>query len=245
MVPTHASLLNPPLGFAHRGARAHARENTLDAFRLARRLGATGLESDAWLTLDAEVVLDHDGVTGSWPRRRPLSRVGRSELPPHVPSLAELYEACGTDLPLSLDVKDPEAARIVVATARDAGGEALANLWLCSPSVELLASWRGLDDDVHLMQSTRLRAIAEGPERRAARLADLGIDGINMPHQDWNGGLTTLFHRFERVAFAWDVQHEHQLHATLRMGVDAVYSDHVDRMAAAVTAFGANRRRDE
>ncbi|NDG77716.1 MAG: glycerophosphodiester phosphodiesterase, partial [Acidimicrobiia bacterium] len=32
--------------FAHRGARAHERENTMDSFRLAHRLGATGIESD-------------------------------------------------------------------------------------------------------------------------------------------------------------------------------------------------------
>jgi len=34
------------IAFAHRGARAYARENTLDAFQLGLRLGATGLESD-------------------------------------------------------------------------------------------------------------------------------------------------------------------------------------------------------
>src|SRR5262249_9005601 len=37
------SLLDPPIAFAHRGARAHAPENTIEAFRLALRLGATGL----------------------------------------------------------------------------------------------------------------------------------------------------------------------------------------------------------
>lgn len=229
-------MFNPPLGFAHRGARAHARENTIEAFLLARRLGATGLESDAWLTRDAQVALDHDGVTGSWPRRRSLRDVERHALDPHIPTLVEFYEACGTDLPLSLDIKDPAAARIVVDTARNAGDEALANLWLCTPSVEIAAAWRRLDDGVHVINSTRLRSIAEGPERRAATLADLGIDGINMPHQDWNAGLTTLFHRFDRVCFAWNVQHAHHLASTLRMGMDAVYSDHVDRMVAAIAA---------
>ena len=39
------SLIHPPIAFGHRGARAHAPENTLESFRLALRLGATGLES--------------------------------------------------------------------------------------------------------------------------------------------------------------------------------------------------------
>ena len=70
-------------------------------------------------------------------------------------------------------------------------------------------------------------------ERRAARLAELGIDGINLRRTDWNGGLVALFHRFERTAFAWDLQHEHLLRPMLRMGIDAVYSDYVDRMVSA------------
>src|SRR4051794_27300736 len=56
------SLLDEPIAFGHRGARAHAPENTLEAFELALRLGANGLESDVWLTADGVPVLDHDGV---------------------------------------------------------------------------------------------------------------------------------------------------------------------------------------
>ena len=64
------SLLHPPIGFAHRGGRAHAPENTLEAFVLARRLGAPGLESDVWATSDGVAVLDHDGLVRAGPRRR-------------------------------------------------------------------------------------------------------------------------------------------------------------------------------
>jgi glycerophosphoryl diester phosphodiesterase len=87
---------------------------------------------------------------------------------------------------------------------------------------------------VHLVDSTRLRRIREGPERRAADLADAGIEAINLHHSDWTGGLTTLFHRFERCTFGWDAQHERVLAALLAMGIDGVYSDHVDRMVAAL-----------
>ena len=74
------SLRNPPIGFAHRGARAHALENTLDAFRLAVRLGATGLETDVWLTADGEPVCDHDGAVGRRFRRRSITELRRDEL---------------------------------------------------------------------------------------------------------------------------------------------------------------------
>ncbi len=228
------SLRMPPIGFAHRGARADAPENTIEAFTLARRLGAPGLESDVWLTVDGEAVLDHDGVVRTGVRRRPIAAVRRADLPAHIPTLAQLYDACGTDHEISLDVKDPAAAARVVAVAREAGGDALGRLWLCSPDWELAASWRPLSDDVKLVDSTRLKRMKEGTERRAAAITDAGIDAVNLHWSDWSGGLVTLFHRFGRHAFGWDAQYRRQLDALLLMGVDGVFSDHVERMVDAL-----------
>jgi glycerophosphoryl diester phosphodiesterase len=233
VAPRIPSLLVPPIAFAHRGARAHAKENTLEAFQLALRLGATGIESDAWLTADGQVVLDHDGLVGVRPFRKQIRRYQRADLPHHIPTLGELYEEIGTDVPISLDVKDLDAIEPILAVARAHGDHALGNLWLCQ-SLEIVSGWRALDPTVRLVDSTRMKYLKEGPERRAARLAELGIDAINMHYTDWTGGLTTLFHRFERYTFAWDAQYERTLLATLDMGVDGIYSDWVDRMSAAL-----------
>jgi glycerophosphoryl diester phosphodiesterase len=223
----------PPIGFAHRGARAHAPENTLPAFQLALRLGATGLESDVWLTADGEAVLDHDGQVGLL-RKRPIANFNRSQLPSHIPTLAELYAACGADFELSLDIKDPAAAKTVVDVTRAASPSAESRLWLCHHDWDLLATWREQFPEVKLVDSTRLKRIAEGPERRASNLQNAGIDAINLHHSDWTGGLAALFHRFERYALGWDAQHERILVELLDAGLDGVYSDHVDRLTAAL-----------
>ncbi|HEY8599479.1 MAG TPA: glycerophosphodiester phosphodiesterase family protein [Thermomicrobiales bacterium] len=54
----------PPrtLRLGHRGASAHAPENTLFAFRRALDLGADGIECDIQRTADGELVLIHDGT---------------------------------------------------------------------------------------------------------------------------------------------------------------------------------------
>lgn len=231
-MPRLESLRRPPIGFAHRGARAHATENTLEAFALGLRLGATGLESDVWITADGVPVLDHDGVVGRL-RRTPIAKVDRTDLPEHIPTLAELYETVGADIPLSLDVKDPAAFEATVRTAEEMG--AAHALWLCHPDWELVATWRGRSDAIHLVDSTRIGKIAEGPERRAKSLRDAGIEVINMHHSDWTGGLTTLFHRFELECFGWDAQQPRILDGLLDIGIDGVYSDHVDRMVDAMT----------
>ena len=229
MGDVHA-LRRPPILFAHRGARADAPENTLAAFRLALERGATGLESDVWLTADGVPVLDHDGAVRVGRRRRRIADVRRGELPDHIPSLEELYEACGSDFELSLDVKDPAAVAPTLAVAATVRDDGVGRLWLCHPEWEVVAGWRRLHDAVRLVDSTRLQRMRPGPERRAADLADAGIDAVNLHHSDWSAGLTTLFHRFERLAFGWDAQHERVIAALLRAGVDGLYSDHVDRM---------------
>ena len=221
------SLRQPPIAFAHRGARAHAEDNTLDAFTLAATLGATGLETDVWLTADGHPVLDHDGVIGRFGRRKALRSLQRADLPVHIPTLDELYEACGTEFELSIDIKDPEAFGAVVECARRHGAEH--RLWLCHPEWQLVRTWRDATT-ARLVDSTRMKYIKEGPERRAAELAAAGIDAVNMHHTDWSGGLTTLFHRFDRYCLAWDAQYERVIGDLVLMGIDGIYSDHVDRL---------------
>jgi glycerophosphoryl diester phosphodiesterase len=185
-----------------------------------------------WVTKDGEAVLDHDGVVRSGLRRRAIADLNRSQLPPQIPSLAELYDACGSAYELSLDVKDPDALDATLAVAAAAG--ATERLWLCHPDWRLVETWRARSDAVKLVDSTRLRRIAEGPERRAATLADVGIDALNMHWTDWNAGLVTLLHRFGRAAFAWDAQQPRALALTFAYGTDGVYSDHVDRLVSAL-----------
>jgi glycerophosphoryl diester phosphodiesterase len=229
------SLLDDPIAFGHRGARAHAPENTLAGFELALKLGATGLESDVWVTADGIPVLDHDGlVKRSLGRSRPIAEMRRAELPSHIPTVVELIERCGTGYHLSLDLKDAASGQVVIDVIRDAAPELLERVWLCGSYWEALLPLRG--QGAKLVESTRLSRIKEGPERRAANLRENGIDAINMHHSDWTGGMAALFHRFERAAFGWDMQEPHILQAGFLMGLDGVYSDWVDRMMEVYTA---------
>jgi glycerophosphoryl diester phosphodiesterase len=235
------SLLVHPIAFGHRGARAHAPENTLAGFELALKLGATGLESDVWVTADGVPILDHDGVVRrAIGKNRPIGQLQRSALPRHIPSLQELLEHCGSDYHLSLDLKDHASGSAVIAVVKESAPDMLERVWLCAPRWEILLPLRG--QGVRLVDSTRLSQIKEGTERRAATLREHGIDAINLHHSDWNGGTVALFHRFERITFGWDMQEPHILQAGLRMGLDGVYSDWVDRMIEVYTAeLGAPR----
>jgi len=223
------SLREVPIAFAHRGARAHAPENTIESFALALKLGATGIESDVWVTHDGVVVLDHDGVVRRGIRRIPIAEISHSNLPSHIPSLTEMLDSCGTNFELSLDIKDVRAL-IPTVEALSSCGFDQSRAWLCHWDVDVLLAHRGIVPNVRLVDSTRLSKISEGLERRAHKLRQNGIDAINMHYSDWTGGSVTLAHRFNLYAFSWDLQFESHLEDALRMGADAVYSDYVDRM---------------
>jgi glycerophosphoryl diester phosphodiesterase len=186
------------IGFAHRGARAHERENTLEAFALALGLGATGLESDVWLTRDGVAVLDHDGVA-----------------------------------------RGPDGVRAI----REA--RALERLWLCHPSWKVVAGWRSLAPEARLVDSTRVHQLDGGALRRSKLLRAAAIDAVNLHGSDWTPELVRVFQSAGLRAFAWDLQTDAHLQRVLAMGIDAVYSDHVDRMMTAIRhRTAASGRRD-
>ena len=75
--------LPQPIIFAHRGASAHAPENTLAAFELALAQNADAIELDVKLSADGQAIVIHDPpvdrTTGSHDRVKdlPLERVAR------------------------------------------------------------------------------------------------------------------------------------------------------------------------
>jgi glycerophosphoryl diester phosphodiesterase len=223
------------IAFAHRGARAERPENTLAAFSRALELGANGLETDAWLTSDGVVVLDHDGVTGPLWRRRAIAATARAELPPHMPTLEELYSSCGTGFELSVDVKDPAALASIVATAASVG--AAGRLWLCHHDWRVMAGWRPLAPDSHLVESSNLAWMREGLAARVSALSAAGLDALNLHRSQWSEDAVREVHAVGLRAFGWDAQTEEDLVHLVGLGVDGVYSDHVERMIAALTKF--------
>jgi len=210
-------------GFAHRGGRAHGADNTLATFARALQQGARGLETDAWLTADGAVVLDHDGVHRAAERRhRPIAEVLRTDLPAHIPTLDELYEQCGNHFDLAVDVRLPMVGDAVIDVARRHG--ALSRLWLVAESASDLGRWRPLSDDVHLAVSLRL---VERRRSVMATAADVGAEAVNMRWPWWSRRLVRRLHDDGLLCFAYDAQRSASMRRCQRLGVDGVFSDSV------------------
>lgn len=91
-----------PIGFAHRGAKAQAKENTREAFDLAVKLGTSGIESDVWASKDGALVLHRQGHIGL--RRRQIRSFARADLPDTIMTLPELIDRIPAAVDLSINV---------------------------------------------------------------------------------------------------------------------------------------------
>ena len=227
------SLLDPALLFAHRGARANAPKHSIEAFTLALRLGATGIHADGWSTADHDVVLNRGPLAKRFPRRK-IADVNRADLPDGFVTLEEMLSVTA-EVPIRLNLADAETGPLVLAVARSVG--AAERLWLAHPSVEVLAGWRDIAPEIHLVNPTVLGSLSLGPERHAAELAAARIDAVSMPEVDWSGGMVALFHRFDVLAFAEGADFERQVARLIDMGIDGVSGDHPERMAAVAATF--------
>jgi glycerophosphoryl diester phosphodiesterase len=214
--------------FAHRGGRAHGPDNTLATFAHALQQGARGLETDAWLTADGAVVLDHGGVHRAAERRhQPIAQVQRADLPAHIPTLDELYERCGRDFDLAVDVRLPMVGDAVIEVARRHG--ALGRLWLVAGNATDLGRWRPLSDEVHLAVSLRL------VERRRSVMTaalEVGAEAVNMRWPWWSHRLVRRLHDLGLLCFGYDVQRPVSLARCRRLGIDGVFSDSVPLLGA-------------
>lgn len=119
-----------PLIIGHRGASAHAPENSLPAFARAATDGADGVELDVLRCASGEVVVFHDddlARLGGRPTR--VAGMSLTELRAVrltsgaiIPTLAEALEACGPSLLVNVELKAsgvrwPEIRALVAAVS--------------------------------------------------------------------------------------------------------------------------------
>ena len=108
------------LNLAHRGASYDAPENTLPAFRLAAEMGAEGVELDAQLSRDGDVVIIHDfqvnkttngrgavkdKTTADLKRLDAGSHFAAAFAGTPIPTLSELFAALGPVLLFNIELK--------------------------------------------------------------------------------------------------------------------------------------------
>jgi glycerophosphoryl diester phosphodiesterase len=232
----------------HRGAAAHAPENTLASIRKARELGCRWVEVDAKLTRDGVPILMHDerldrttsgrGEVAATPLAeiRKLDAGGwkdRRFAGEPVPTLVEaLALLVGLDMDVNVEIKpcpgrETQTARVVCAEIRRAWPTDRPVPLLSSFAVEALAAAR--DAAPELPRGLLVEAIPANWRELMQELACVSLhvsqrrNGLRRIAATLAEGVPLLCYTVNDPALA---------HRLLGAGVAAVYTDAPDRIGA-------------
>jgi len=95
--------------YGHRGASAHVRANTVEAYALAIELGADGVELDVRPSRDGVIIIHHDDRPSAG--APPFIDLDFDEIratTPWVPTLDEAWDAIGPTALLNIEIKNDE-----------------------------------------------------------------------------------------------------------------------------------------
>jgi glycerophosphoryl diester phosphodiesterase len=246
---------------AHRGASGLAPENTMAAFRLAVRLGATAIETDVQMSRDGHLLLIHDGTlrrttdgrgrvssktfeelrrldAGSWfPKRLLKRRHGERRFAgERIPAIEELFAlAREHKLSLYLEIKTPCRAgieRALVAAIRNNGLQDSCAI-ICFDA-EVLRRVRKIDSEISLGYLCEKRIASA-----VTRAANLGARFI-LPRADRVSARLIADARANGLHIVtWTVDKSLQMKRLIALGLDGIMSDFPDRLAAAVRSADA------
>ncbi|MBO7605600.1 MAG: glycerophosphodiester phosphodiesterase [Elusimicrobiaceae bacterium] len=143
---------------AHRGASAYAQENTLKAFDLAFKLGATWLETDVQRSKDGVLVLYHDYNLKNGKRIKDSTFDYLKKF--NVPSLTELLQITHENFTLNLEIKNddniyPGIEKQILEKLKEAKNIRKEQILISSFSVKTLQKIRALDEQINIGVLTR------------------------------------------------------------------------------------------
>ena len=226
-----------PLVIGHRGASAHALENTIEAFARARADGADGVELDVLLCRTGEVVVFHDddlkrladrperidALSFADVRDVRLSRGGR------IPTLAEAFEAVGSELLVNVELKASGTSAAGLAALADGVARVVQDLGVAARV--LVSSFSPLAVRAWMRRAREIPAAllfeseAPLPLRRAWAAAWLRPSALNPDLRLCTPARVARWHARGYGVNVWTVDDEAKLRACRDMGVDGVISN--------------------
>ena len=237
--------------FAHRGASAYAPENTLEAFDLAVKMGADGVELDVHMTKDGELVVAHDeeigrvsngiglikNMTVSELKKYRFNRTHPEYQDANIPTLREVYELLKpTGLQINTELKSGygqdelmEERCLRLADELGMSGRVLYS----SFSIASLRLLKRMDPGVRV----GLLLAPLGNKRKDRKVIDpwnlaqlLGIDAIHPHFSELLCHGADEAHAMGLQVNVWTTNAEEDIRRSLEAGADMLIGDYPDRM---------------
>ena len=218
---------NPPRILAHRGASGYAVENSLEAFREARRRGADGVELDVHPCADGAFIVHHDP---EFPGAGPISGMTLGEIKARmlsngetIPTLAEaLAASAGLEVWVELKALDPGRDEALLEAV---GGPGPA-----------LIGVHSFDHRIIARLGNRRPGLRRGvlsvsyPVDPVIQMRDAGAQFLWQEWRSIDAELVQEVHRMGGEVIAWTVPDAGAARRLADLGVDALCGNFPDRL---------------
>jgi len=233
--------LSQPIIFAHRGASAHAPENTLAAFELALAQQADAVELDVKLSADGHVIVIHDSTvdrtTNGHGKVEDMTLAdlkaldagsfrGREFTGEKIPTLEDVFEAVGERIFINIELKNHKAK-----------GEDLVEL-VCmlvkKHQMQKRVMFSSFFPDALSKAHSYLPSVPRG---LLALDGFLGVwarsfgfnfgryDALHPNLQDFTQQEVTRVHRLKRRVHVYTVNNDEDMRRLFKWGVDGIFTD--------------------
>ena len=229
--------------FAHRGASAYAPENTLEAFDMAAKMGAHGVELDVHICRSGELVVTHDetvervsegegrvaDMTLSELKTLHFNRTHPEFKDARIPTLQEVFQLLRpTGMRINIELKNsmidyPDLEKRVIELAEHE--DMLGKVLFSSFSHESMLRVKRIDPSLYcglLYEASLVKPWAYA--------VALGVDAIH-PHFSeliTPGGECALAHKAGIQVNTWTVNKPEDLRAVLAEGADILITNYPD-----------------
>ena len=229
-----------PLNLGHRGASSLAPENTLAAFRLAREIGADGIEFDVKLSQDGVPVIMHDDRLErtsnghgrvdetAWSVLRRLDAGRWFDLRfagEAIPTLQDVIDEFGASLLLNIELKASTRGaelveQVVACVLRN---ELAGHVIISSFDWRLLEHVRALDPALRV--GVLFRQAVSALEYEA-----LQPDAIHPEQQLMTASMVAAAHQHNQAVNTWTVDREDDMLRMIALGVNAIITNYPQRL---------------
>lgn len=238
-----------PLAIAHRGASEELLENTLPAIERAIELGAEGVEIDVQLSRDGQVMVFHDAdltrLAGDPSLVRDLEAAALQEIALRdpvdptrrvyqMPTLREVLACCYGRARVDVELKTdhPELVPAVLQEIRNA--DFVDYAYLTSFNPHYLKRLAELAPEVWIGSLIAM-------EEQFADLLESPYPGACIPLWLADEARVNLLQERQKTVVVWTVNNLDDIYRCLELGVDAVVSNHPERVLQARDTFQGER----
>lgn len=237
--------------WAHRGASGYEKDNTLEAFNLAIEMGADGIESDAYLTKDKDLVFYHEDkikynekeyrLTELTTKQIQSIDLGKGRIVPKVSDIFQHFKDQRNHnheyIRFSLDIKTIQMGDYLVKLAAKMGiserveitaNDNYPNFW------SKMKEWRAINPEIQLVNSAHFnmksfkqifgRMYHQNWEKHTL----YGLKAINIKAAYATPDVIKNVQNHNLQMYVWDCHAEAKIREFYQYQVDAIYTNYPD-----------------